>query len=184
MTDRILKENVTCDIPRQVPGSGVPLTEVEIRGLWSIQASRDHDLNSLAQAVLAETPRFGEMLCRDALRWIYLWPHKAYLRSTEISPPELPADCSSMLTDISHGFCELSLKGSNPLEFLDNYTSVDLGTAENTTKRNLRCLLGQYQIILWWDDITEVHILVDRSYAQSFRDYLDTLFQRWSATCP
>jgi len=184
MADKIIKEHLISNMPDPGLDASLPLTEVDIRGLWSIQAGRDHDLNSLAQTIFAETPRFGEMLCKDDLYWFYLWPHKVYLLSTETSPPELPAEVNSMLTDISHGLCELSLTGSNPLEFLNNYTSVDLVTAGNTTKRNLHCLLGQYRIILWWHDITEVHILVDRSYAQSFRDYLDTLFQRWSATCP
>lgn len=87
-----------------------------------------------------------------------------------------------MVTDISHGFCELSLTGSNAIEFLNSYTTVDLTGTGNPSGRNLRCLLGQYRIILYWDDANDVRILIDRSYTQSFVDYLDILYQRWSAT--
>ena len=182
MADKILKENATSGIPDQSLESGISLTEIEVHGLWSIQASRDHDLDSFAQAVFAETMRPGEMLGNDSLRLICLWPHKAYLQSTDTSLPEPLHDFTSMVTDISHGFCELSLTCNNPLEFLNSYTSVDLTDAGNPTGRNLRCLLGQYQIILFWDDASDIRILVDRSYTGSFCDYLDILYRRWSAT--
>jgi hypothetical protein len=45
-----------------------------------------------------------------------------------------------------------------------------------------RCLLRQYPIILRWQHLDAVKLLVDRSYAQSFYDYISQLMSRWSAT--
>jgi sarcosine oxidase gamma subunit len=182
MTDKIFKQPVTRDNPDPVLDASLPLSEVEIHGLWSVQAGRDQDLDALVQAVFAETPHPGKMLRNDRLRLIYLWPHKAYLLSPDASLPELPDEFTSMMTDISHGFCELKLSSNDPHKFLNDYCSVDLTDVANTAGQNLRCLLGQYRIVLWWDDTNNVHILLDRSYAQSFRDYLATLYRRWSAT--
>jgi len=115
----------------------------------------------------------------ETLRLFKLWPHKSYLLSAESSLPGSLSDLAPMMTDISHGFCELSLTGSTALEFLSSYISVDLDPRV-TTNRCLRCLLGHYPIILWWDVVSEIHMLVDRSYTQSFCDYLETLSLRWS----
>jgi sarcosine oxidase gamma subunit len=85
-----------------------------------------------------------------------------------------------MVTDISHGICELSLVGDQALDFLGNHTSANLKDPRVTETRNLRCLLGQYPVILWWDQVADIRLLVDRSYAQSLCDYLKHLMQRWS----
>lgn len=181
MTDKVLQENATTGLAAQWKDAGITLTETKGYGLWSIHDNRDHGISKLTQAVFGETPSPGKMLTNHSFRLIHLWPHKAYLRSTESSLPEPLDDLNSMVTDISHGFCELSLFGNNPFEFLNSYTSADLTDTSTAASCDLRCLLGQYPIILWWDDTAEVRILVDRSYAQSFCDYLARLYLRWSA---
>jgi sarcosine oxidase gamma subunit len=181
MADKVLQEYATTGLAAQWKSTGITLTETKGYGLWSVHDNRDHCLSKLVQAVFGETPRPGKMLTNNSFRLIHLWPHKAYLRSTESSLPGPLNDFNSMVTDISHGFCELSLLGNNPFEFLNSYTSADLTATSTTASCNLRCLLGQYPIILWWDDTAEIRILVDRSYAQSFCDYLAQLYLRWSA---
>lgn len=180
MVNQVKKEAATASTTSQVIDSGLSLVEIENRYLWSIQANREFDLRAFSQAIFAETLQFGKMLSLNSLRLIHLWPHKAYLLSSEITLPEALSEYASMMTDIGHGFCELSLGGRTVLEFLDNYTSVDLMNPNITRTRNLRCLLGQYQIILWWDDSCDIRILVDRSYVLSFCEYLEQLILRWS----
>ena len=111
-------------------------------------------------------------------RLLQLWPHKLYLLS-DVS--ELAAEFSvfeSMITDIRHGFCELSLGGKNVFDFIKLYLSTDLNATRISESKQLRCLLGQYQIIMWWDDIEDIRLIIDRSYAQSLRNYLVHLMQR------
>jgi hypothetical protein len=182
MADKIHREAATAGVIGPTGDLGISIREIENLHLWSIQPDRNQDLPAFGQAIFAEVPRPGEMLGNNSLRLIYLWPHKAYLLSTESALPGPSDDFNSMVTDISHGFCELSLTGNCLLEFLNSYTSANLMDAGIANSRNLRCLLGQYQVILWWDEITNIRILVDRSYAHSFCGYLENLSLRWKAT--
>jgi len=180
MTELIERETVTDGSIFQSPHSNLALNEITDRFLWSIQAKRQDNLDAFAVAVFATAPRPGVVLQMESLRLIQLWPHKAYLLS---STPELPravGDFSGIMTDIGHGFCEFRLGGEHALDFLGNYCSTDLASQCGGERRSLRCLLGQYPILLWWDDIADVRLLVDRSYAQSFYDYLGNLMARWS----
>ncbi len=81
---------------------------------------------------------------------------------------------------IIFGFCEFRLGGEQALDFLGSYSSASLTEHGGSAKRSLRCLLGQYPVVLWWDDSANVRLLVERSYAQSFYDYLASLMVRWS----
>lgn len=179
MSDQLNRQAATIHGTSRVANSGLSIAEIEDRCLWSIQANRKYDLPAFAETIFGATPEFGKMLCTDALRLVQLWPHKAYLISAQASLPTSLDEFSSMLTDIGHGFCELSLVGEQVIEFLDNYSSTDLKEAGIVATRNLRCRLGQYPIILWWDQPDDIRILIDRSYAQSFCDYLEQLMQRW-----
>ena len=179
MADLLTKETATVGVIGRLRNSAIHLNEVGIQGLWSFQPDRDHDLDSITGVLFPESTGAVTMLGDEALRLFKLWPHKAYLLSAESSLPGTLADRAAMITDISHGFCELSLTGTTALEFLNSYTSVDLDPRVEAN-RCLRCQLGHYPIIFWWDDVSEIHMLVDRSYTQSFCDYLETLSLRWS----
>ena len=180
MADLLTKETATVGIIGRLRNSAIHLNEVGIRGLWSFQPNHDHGLDSITGILFPESTAAVTMPGDEALRLFKLWPHKAYLISAESSLPGSLSDLAPMMTDISHGFCELSLTGNAALEFLNSYTSAELTDPQVTTNRCLRCLLGHYQIILWWDEVNEIHMLVDRSYTQSFCDYLETLSLRWS----
>lgn len=180
MADQIKRQAATSHASNRVSSSGLSSGEIEDCYLWSIQANRKHALPAFVLAVFGEAAEFGKMLDADAIRLLQLWPRKAYLLCAQ---PELPAALqvfSSMATDISHGFCELSLEGAQALEFLGSHSSTDPMAAGIAETRNLRCLLGQYPVILWWDRPDDIRILIERSYAQSFCDYLEQLMQRWS----
>lgn len=178
--DQVNRQAVTTHSMTQVANSDFSIIEIKDRYLWSIQANREHSLSVITQTLFHETAQFGSMLTTDSLRLIQLWPHKAYLLAAQPSLPGGLQEFTSMVTDISHGFCELSFVGDQAFELLNSHTSADLKHAQVARTCNLRCLLGQYQIILWWDLVSDIHILIDRSYAQSFCDYLEQLRRRWS----
>ena len=180
MIDQVNRQAATTHSLTQAANSDFSVIEIKDRYLWSIQANREHSLSVITQALFHETAQFGSMLTTDSLRLIHLWPHKAYLLAAQPSLPGALQEFSSMLTDISHGFCELSLVDNQALELLDCHTSANLKDTQVAKTRNLRCLIGQYQVILWWDLVSDIHILIDRSYAQSFCDYLEQLRRRWS----
>lgn len=149
-----------------------------INGLWSIHANASHDINHFSNDLFNRDIDFGEMIAVDNLKLIQLWPGAAYLFSEH---PELPAIASifkNMITDISHGFCTFKLSGESTLTFLNNYCSADLKQPNINGHQCLRTSMGHYLILLWWDDSTEIHLLINRSYAQSFADYLNVLASR------
>lgn len=179
MAEQIHRQAATVQRRDQASVSGFVLTEINTRFLWSIQADNRQDLVEFTQAIFAEKAQFGNMLTRDSLRLLQLWPSKAYLLYDHPALPDPLQEFSSMLTDISHGMSELSLVSDQSLDFLNHHTSVNLQDPRIADSRSVRCLLGQYPVIIWWDQISDIRLLIDRSYAQSLRDYLNHLLQRW-----
>ena len=158
--------------------------ETAINSLWSVQGNRDIALseliNALFHAELSIASPSEVILNNAGLQLLKLWPHKAYLLTEQDTLSDEVSIFTSLMTDISHGMCRFHLGGKHAFDFLSSYTSVDL--ASHTSKTGCRrCLLGQYPIILWWQDPDAVHLLVERSYAHYFFDYIGQLMCRWSA---
>jgi len=180
MTEFIERETVTDGDTIQSPDSSLALNEITDRFVWSVQADHQGSLSAFTDAIFAATPRSGEVLSTVSLRLLQLWPHKAWLLSSNAQLPHAVDDFSGMMTDIGHGFCEFRLRGEHALDFLDSYSSANPAHQSGGTRRSLRCLLGQYPVVLWWEDSADIRLLVERSYAQSFYDYLASLMARWS----
>jgi hypothetical protein len=180
MADFIERETVTGGAVIDAPNSNLALREIGDRLLWSLQPGHQESPGALAQALFGAVPRRGEVLRKNSLRLLYLWPHKAWLLASSTGQPDTLDDFSDIATDIGHGLCEFSLGGENALGFLGSYCSADPAGLCDSEKRSLRCLLGQYPVVLWWDDIDDIRILVERSLALSFRDYVTSLMARWS----
>ena len=154
------------------------LKEISPHGLWSIRSHSIHDLNGFARVVFNQQLKFGEMITAGSLRLIQLWPQAAYLITDELFLPNSASAFDTMVTDIGHGFCEFSLTGVGAPGFLNDYTSVDLNHENINSNRTVRTILGHFSILLWWDEATDIRILVDRSYALSLLDYLQNIAVR------
>jgi hypothetical protein len=178
MAELIQRQTVTHGGAMQSPDSSLVLTEITQRYLWSVQPGRQDNLARFTETVFDTAPRPGEVLKMDSLRLLQLWPHKAYLLSSTPRLPRRLDGFSGIMTDIGHGYCEFSLGGEHALDFLGNYTSANPVDQGGGAKRSLRCLLGQYPVLLWWDDIADIRQLVERSLAQSYYDYLTSLMAR------
>jgi|TARA_B110000971_G_scaffold142234_1_gene145420 heterotetrameric sarcosine oxidase gamma subunit len=153
--------------------------ENALGSLWSVQSNKSNSLEDFVQATFSTELDQGVILQKDDYRLIQLSPYRALIISEAIALPQAIANYESMLTDVSHGYCELCVTGKQAIEFLRLYISADMAKAIDSGSFSLSCLLGQYSCILWWHDINEIHILVERSYAQSFRNYLNHLIQRY-----
>ncbi|MCP4332329.1 MAG: hypothetical protein GY785_06710 [Gammaproteobacteria bacterium] len=180
MADLIERETITDGHAIQSPDSSLVLNEIANRFVWSVQPDHRGNLNAYTEAVFNAAPRPGEVLKMDSLRLLYLWPHKAWLLSSSAQLPRTVDDFSTILTDIGHGYCEFSLCGEHALDFLGSYSSTNPAQQCGGAKCSLRCLLGQYQVLLWWDDFDDIRLFVERSYARSFYDYLASLMARWN----
>tara|TARA_R110002096_G_scaffold237486_1_gene428293 strand:+ start:54 stop:527 length:474 start_codon:yes stop_codon:yes gene_type:complete len=154
------------------------ISQQTIHGLWSVRANANHDLNHFSNSLFGQSIQFGEMIASDGLRLVQLWPGAVYLFSQQTQLPAATSEYENMITDISHGFSNIQLIGDSVLPFLNNYCSADLEQADITARQCLRTSLGHYPIIIWWNSVSEVQLLVDRSYAQSLSEFLTALALR------
>jgi len=180
MTEFIERETVTDGGTIHSPDTSLALNEITDRFVWSVQADHQGSLNAFTEALFAAAPHSGEMLKTESLRLLQLWPHKAWLLSSSTQLPRAVDNFSDIMTDIGHGFCEFRLRGEHAPAFLGSYSSANPAAQSGGTKHSLRCLLGQYPVVLWWEDSADIRLLVERSCAQSFYDYLASLMARWS----
>lgn len=183
--DRLVGDSATDGSALRSENADLTLTEIEILSLWSVQGNREQDLAEFVMAIFAEVvPAYGMlsagMSSASSLRLLKLWPQRAWLLAHRRSLPAEVAPFEALMTDITHGVCEFRLAGEHAWAFLGSYTSVDLAAPVDTGCR--RCLLGQYPLVLWWDDSADIRLLIERSYAQSFFGYLAELMTRWRAT--
>ncbi len=176
-----LQKNAALFQPADLAGQfDLSVTEYPERQAWSVQSGRDQELDSFSRALFGQPTAIGTMRGEETLRLIRLWPHRALLLSTNPLLPAAVKEMADMASEVGHGVCQLGLAGADAHAFLGGYVSVDLATAGIGAARCVRCLLGHYPIMLWWDDIHDIRILIDRSLAQSFGDQLQQLALRWS----
>jgi heterotetrameric sarcosine oxidase gamma subunit len=178
--DRLVSDSATAGSMLRSENADLTLTEVEILSLWSIQGNHQQDLAKFVMAVFSESVPACGMTSTGGLRLLKLWPQRAWLLAHRHSLPAEVAAFETLMTDITHGVCEFRLGGEHAWPFLGSYTSADLSAPVGSGCR--RCLLGQYPLVLWWDDIGDIRLLIERSYAQSFFDYLAQLMTRWRVT--
>ena len=178
MPEILNREAATVGGTRLIKDAVLTISEIENRFLWSVQTGGNQSLSEFAQAIFNTDLKPGEILTNESIRLIHLWPHKAYFLSNQATLPASTDPFAAMLTDISYGFCELSVNGELALQFVNDYTSADLASPDTSKHCNLRCRFGQYPVVVWWDDSADIRLLLDRSYAQSFRDYVEHLMQR------
>ena len=81
-------------------------------------------------------------------------------------------------TDISHGLIHLQLRGVEALHFLAHYTTADVQSVPLRQARAVRTKLNHYDCAIWWANTRDVHLMTDRSLAQSLCDHLRTLARR------
>lgn len=120
---------------------------------------------------------FGQMKSLPDTILLRLWPDRIWACGA-------PPGGAFRATDISHGYVHLRLRGVEALHFLDLYTRADLFAAPVRAARTLRTRLNHYDLLLWWANTRDVHLLVAQSLAQSFCDHLGALAQRHDPADP
>jgi sarcosine oxidase gamma subunit len=165
-----------------VPDASLTIYETDQLNIWSVQSNHLHSLEDYFLGTFNAEPQIGRMFFSDEWRLIQISPNRAFLISEQSTPLQSTTNYKTMLTDVSHGYCELCLSGEFSFDFVGLYISVDLNKALIRGKDNLRCRFGQYSCLLYWDNSDQVRVLIERSYARSFRNYLDHLLKRHDLT--
>lgn len=145
--------------------------------LMSVQEVLSKDAQSLnisLEKTAIELPIDSKRKTDDGIQ-LRLWSNK-YMDINENGQHVLPEGLRA--TDVGHGHSCLRLRGINALHFLANYTTADLRSYSIRNSATLRTKIGPYDALLWWDNTRDVHMMVDRSYAQSFVDHIRALALR------
>jgi heterotetrameric sarcosine oxidase gamma subunit len=163
---------------------GLTLDEELKTGVWVLKTGSPESTTKIAVSLAGRVPGLGEMIDNHQVRILRYSPDTMYLLFNLESAPNLAQELKAFVTDISHGMCELILKGEKALDFIGDYVSVSVNKPRNFESGTLRCRIGHFKVLIWWSDESDVHILVERSFAQSFYDYMLALSLRWSGYCP
>lgn len=148
--------------------------------LWSVQGNRETTLSDFCERVFSVQACVGVQARREALQLLQAWPQRALVCAAPGALPSRLEGLEALLTDVSHGYCRFALDGAQAVDFLAAHASADI-TAFRDAGACLRCLLGQYSVIAWWDRGERVDLLLERSHAGSFAEYTEALLARWRA---
>jgi heterotetrameric sarcosine oxidase gamma subunit len=181
MLETLQKESVFDTGINLASNCGLILSEVINRWLWVIQPNAQFNLNQFSRQIFNQDIKSGEVITNQQSRLICVSPRNALLLSSDTQAHSSFPGFDAMATDVSHGYCELNLSGKNAKRFLNSYISADFDRTDTLKAGALRCLLGQYDLWLWWDDIEQIHLIVERSFSLSFVEYLKALSLRWGA---
>ncbi len=110
--------------------------------------------------------------------WLRFSPWAMYMVSQKPVQLDFNPESPGTGTDISHGKCLLTLQGASVLPFVGDYCSVDIFSDPTTRNKMAKTRFMEYEIVLWWTTETRLDLLVDRSYAQSFLEFVQSLLIR------
>ena len=127
------------------------------------------DIHESAEA--EDMPTLGSKDQVGPILMVRHWPRHMWLIGEHLAPTD-------GVIDISHGYAVLRLRGPGALLFLADYTSADLRSFSVRSAGTVRCALGPYAVVLWWDITRDIRIAIERSIAQSLVDHLKLLVQR------
>ncbi|MFS4583647.1 hypothetical protein [Phaeobacter sp. C3_T13_0] len=131
----------------------------------------EHVLEICETADSSASPAFGQCQRDGPVTRLRHWPDRIWYVSEH-------ADSLPKGTDIGHGVVVLGLRGNGSLRFLADYCTADLQSAAARQAGTVRCGLGQFTVLMWWDITRDIHITIDRSQAQSLADFLRALVKR------
>ena len=155
------------------------ITAVDVVGLWSVQASRDHSLDDFTDALFTDADKNASLASGDGRSLLRAWPHQVYLLTDEAHLPIATAPFAAQMTDIADAFCAFDFDDEAAFDFIADYLSADIRQI-GSGHHCLRCRLGHYTVLLWWQNRERLHCLVERSLAQSFENYVRHLMTRRS----
>lgn len=100
-----------------------------------------------------------------------LWPDKLWLEGQQDSH-------NLRIVDISHGLVHFRLRGIEALHMIADYSTVDLFAPPVRKSQAARTSINGHDCVVYWDSTRDVHVVLDRSLAQSFVDMIRELAVR------
>lgn len=138
----------------------------------------DDELNRFCKLISHRNVGTGGVAVADTMLLLRYSPISTYMVSEELKLEDLNSAHREHFTDVSHGKCVLYAHGDAILNLFADYCSTDLFSGKNDEFRMVKTQFIDYELTIWWNSNDEINLLIDRSYAQSFVDFLHFLFYR------
>ena len=138
----------------------------------------DDEFNRFCKLVTHRNVGKGKTALADTLLLLRYSPFSTYIVSEQLKLEDFNSAHQDQLTDVSHGKCVICIQGNAILNLFADYCSTDLFAGQNDEFQMVKTRFIDYEITIWWNSDVEINLLIDRSYAQSFVDFLHLLFDQ------
>lgn len=137
-------------------------------------------LDEFCQSSFDQIVQSGTFAISKDCQLIRFSPFSIYIVSEMSELDHFWLEFPENFTEITHGKCLLSFQGDRVLAFFRSYCSIDLMGDSVPKQAIVKTLFVDYEILLWWFCDNHLELLIDRSFAQSFVDFVQTAFMRRS----
>ncbi len=177
MADALVRETLAGSAKWEQDGRVLSMNEKPV-SVFEGQFLRVSETDQFCRSVVRQNVSTGDMANSNDLLILRFSPFSIYLVTKQASLENINAEFRNRLTDVSHGKCMLSAAGDSVMDFLRDYCSEDPFASQSAERGMLKTRFIDYDLVIWWRSGNEANLLIDRSYALSFVDFLHSLFMR------
>ncbi len=135
-------------------------------------------LDEFCQSILPKTMEVGGVVILDDTAYLRFSPYAIYVVSDRMMLDDFAKEYQNNFTDLSHGKCMLIIRGNGVFDIFLDYSAADLMNYSGAGQSMVKTRFIDYEVVLWWAANDQIQLLIDRSYAQSFVDFLSSLIVR------
>lgn len=146
--------------------------------VFEVQFRTMEELDQFCHSIMQRNVGTGEMAIADNILLLRFSPFSTYIVWRQQKLENFKTEHQDHLTDITHGKCALVVQGDSVLDFLGDYCSTDILSVHDRNFGMIKTRFIDYELAIWWDSKDRINLMVDRSYALSFVEFLHSLFTR------
>lgn len=154
------------------------LKEEVFTEVWLLQFSNTKDVDDFSKALSYHKLEVGQWSEIEKISYLRFGPTSLNVVFDEQTLFVLNKAFKGCKTDISHGKSLFSLKGKNSLDFLQDYSISNLSGLYTEDRVLVKSNIIDYPTMLWRKESDCMNLLIDRSYAQSFIEFYQSLVLR------
>ncbi len=177
MPDSLVREILVDPVKWEQDGRELFISEQQTP-VFEVQFGTMEELDQFCHSVIQRIVGTGEMAVADNMLLLRFSPFSTYVVWRHQKLENSETEHQDHLTDITHGKCVLTVQGDSVLKFFADYCSTDLLSAHDRNFGMIKTRFIDHELTIWWDSNDQINVMIDRSYALSFVDFLYSLFTR------
>ena len=177
MANCLVRETVLDFIECEKVGYDISIVECPVfvfEGQFRSKNELDHICHSITHLDIQP----GQMAASNGILLLRFSPFSVYVLLEQQQLAEFSTEHRENFFDISHGKCMLTIQGELILESIGDYCSTDIFCSRVLQNQMVKTRFIDYELIFWWHRSDKVNLLIDRSYLQSFVEFIRSLILR------